>query len=234
MGLHLGNSGIKKVYLGNNEVSKIYLGLDLVYQNRPVGIPIEGAPNGAYILRTDNLLYSEELWDSKWNNEAVGIAVIDSKHPNGGFVISKDDDYVKRKYGAEKQISGVPAPENSDGAKEVYDGELYTDKIIEQDSTAEAAIYCRNYIFPNGKRGYLGASGEWWLAAINKELVSTCLAKIGGSEIYAESDYPYISSTQKSLGGYYHFCYAMYWSGPVLDSAIKRKGCSNRPFCSLN
>ena len=38
------------------------------------GMAIEGAPNGVYILRTDNRLYTEKMWKKEWNSDAVGVA----------------------------------------------------------------------------------------------------------------------------------------------------------------
>lgn len=50
----MGKIILDKAYVGSSEVDKIYLGTELVYQSQK-GIPVEGAPRGVYILRTDNL-----------------------------------------------------------------------------------------------------------------------------------------------------------------------------------
>lgn len=51
------------------------------------GIAISGSPNGVYTLRTDNLLYKWEEWDTQWNANASGVAVISDKCK---FVIAPD------------------------------------------------------------------------------------------------------------------------------------------------
>lgn len=32
--------------------------------------------NGEYILRTNNLLYTKDEWNTQWNSEAVGVALL--------------------------------------------------------------------------------------------------------------------------------------------------------------
>ena len=49
-------------------------------------------------------------------------------------------------------------------------------------------------MFNNGKKGYLGAAGEWMKVFNNLSAVNTCMSKIGGREI-SKSDY-YWTSTQ--------------------------------------
>jgi hypothetical protein len=66
-----------------------------------------------------------------------------------------------------------------------YDGEVQTTVILSElgnnSSAAPAAYYCRAFTFPNGKKGYLGAAGEWWAAFNNKVAIESALSKCGGS-----------------------------------------------------
>lgn len=60
--------------------------------------------------------------------------------------------------------------------------------------TYEAAGYCANFTFPNGKKGYLGSAGEWQAAYDNKSAIETCMSKVGGTAI--SGSYYYWSSTR--------------------------------------
>ena len=200
------------------------------YYKEHKGIPINGAPNGIYVLRTDNLLYSIDNWNTSWNDEAVGAAVISNSHPDGGFIIAKDESNETKTWGKyNRAVSGIMTTESSDIAKTDYDGENNTTKIISQDgSLAEASNYCRDYTFLNGKKGYLGALGEWWIAYQNKDAIDSCLNKIGGTSIKT-SGYHWASTQHSS-----NTSYVLHWvNGEVvpLNKNFKRYV---RAFAQLN
>ena len=210
---------IDKAYVGSSEVDKIYLGTELVYRSQK-GIPIEEAPNGVYILRTDNLLYTQEDWDTSCNEESVGVAVLSS---DCKFVISKIQG-GKMKWGGEDVIiSGVVSTSEVDTAKTDYAGKDNTDKIIDQlgASNAPAANYCKNTIglYPDGRQGYLGSFGEWMTAFDNKKEVDTCMALIGGEAISSSVDDCHYSSTQSSRTEY---VWVLYWGNN--QTATNNKG----------
>lgn len=80
-----------------------------------------------------------------------------------------------------------------------YSGASNTTAMISVygDVLTEAAGYCRNFTFPNGKKsGYLGSAGEWQAAYDNKSAIVTCMSKAGGKAL--NSSTYYWSSTRAS------------------------------------
>ena len=86
---------------------------------------------------------------------------------------------------------------SSSNAIKNYSGSSNTTAMVSAygNTTSEAAGYCANFTFPNGKRGYLGSAGEWQAAYDNKSAIATCMSKAGGTAI--GSNY-YWSSTRAS------------------------------------
>ena len=164
---------------------------------KKAGISIDGAPNGIYILKTDNRLYTKEIWKTDWNDEAVGVAVLSD---NCKFVISKtqSDTMEWGKFGI--TVSGIVTTTDANTAKKDYAGKDNTEKIVTQlgESNAAAASYCRNTsnLFPDGRKGYLGSLGEWQEAYNNKSEIDACMSLIGGTAIAA--NYYHWTSTQHS------------------------------------
>ena len=166
------------------------------------GIPIEGAPNGVYILRTDNRLYLRTEWDAAWNTEAVGVAVVTD---NCKFVIAPirgssmvwNNDY--------SLVSEVTNTTYESIAKKDYKGVQNSAAIVSKygNSTDYAAGWCQNYTFKNGKKGYLGSCGEWQEAYNNKSEINACIYIIDGDSI-AVTDGRNWTSTQ--YGANYAWC----------------------------
>ena len=153
--------------------------------------------DGVYIQSIDGKFYTYDEWNLP-NEQANGVAVISSEHPDGGFVIAKVDSGGAKSWGSSnKTISGIITTTSSSTAKKDYAGDSNTTQIISQDgSNSQAASYCRGYTFPNGMNGYLGSLGEWDIAYKNKASITRCMSKIGGKTFY-ESNYHW-SSTQHS------------------------------------
>lgn len=222
---------IDKVYVGSSYLDKIYIGAELVYQNQK-GIPIEGAPNGIYVLRTtDNLLYTQEDWNTDWNEEAVGVGVVSS---NCKFVISKIHGGLMTWGDEDVIINGVTIADDSDTARMDYAGKDNTDKIIAQlgASNAPASNYCKNTngLFPDGRQGYLGAFGEWMTAYDNKKEVDTCMSLIGGEAISSSISDGHFSSTQSSKTG---TVWVLYWGNNQIASNYKELNSPVRAFAPL-
>lgn len=186
--LIINNTVVSKLFLGSTEINKAYIGNTLIYQ--------KGIPNGVYILRTDNLLYTSDNWNTSWNDEAVGVAVISDLHPAGGFLIAKNALNAAAWGTNGKTINNIMTTTSIKTAKTDYQGLHNTDQVITQDGSAAVAFNeCRGFTFPNGKKGYMGALGEWSIAHQNKAEVDGCLSKIGGDII--KIGY-YWASTQES------------------------------------
>lgn len=138
-------------------------------------------PYGVFIQATDGSLISEDDWDG-------------SKTPNGIAVITDNCSFVIALQNAcqtgcrwstyATEVSGISTTTDRTVAITYYDGESQTTTLINQlGSEAVAANYCRNFTFPNGMQGYLGAAGEWQAALDNKDIIVSALNKCGGNAI---------------------------------------------------
>lgn len=106
--------------------------------------------NGVYIQSIDGKFYTYDEWNLP-NEQANGVAVIDNRHPDNGFVIAKTEDENK-KYGKENlAIQGMELLNNEDEAITDFKGYYNTNQIVTYDAEGEAAKYCKDYVFPNGK-----------------------------------------------------------------------------------
>lgn len=157
----------------------------------------EEAPNGVYIVSTNGLVYKRSKWDTNNNDQAVGVGV---KTENCSFVIAPEEQNSIKWGDKGPMIEDCVDAYGEENAMIDYKGKQNTDAIIAYYGTSDnyAALYCRNYIFKNGKAGYLPASGEIWEALKNKLEVDNCLSIIGGTKMYDSSikNYTKLSSTQ--------------------------------------
>ena len=156
-----------------------------------------------YIADTSGNLYTEAEWTAsgKSNDQAEGVCVMRAK--SGGFIIAKEDaSSSKRAWGGySKTITDIATTSTQADALMDFDGAGNTPKIIEQCTGytssgitgAPAAEACAAYTFPNGKKGYLPALGEWQSAYNNKAAIVSAMTLIGGTAL--QSIY-YWSSTQ--------------------------------------
>ena len=190
---------IDKAFVGSSEVDKIYLGTDLVWQALEPGIPVEGAPNGVYILHTNGTLYTREQWKTSYNQDAVGVALVSD---NCKFIIGKTAKENLEWGGYGTIINNIETGTNISDVDGDYNGKDNTDKIISQlgDGNSPAACYCKNFTFPDGKKGYLGSMGEWRNAYYNKLEIDDCMVIIGGSKI--NDAYHWTSSQANSEGAW--------------------------------
>ena len=186
--------------------------------------------DGVYIQSIDGNFYTYDEWNLP-NEQANGVAVISSEHPNGGFVIApakskrlswiNNDKYVR--------VTGVVTTEDTDMAKKDYKGIENSAAIaLKYGNTDDYAVgWCHNYTFPNGKKGYLGSCGEWWIAYNNKNETNSCMSLIGGVAI-AINGY-HSASTQAN----YMYAWTMYWGDGFTATGDKLRTNNVRAFCSL-
>ena len=132
-------------------------------------------------------------------------------------------------------VQGVLSASSSSAALTDFDGAGNTPKIIEQlrdytdvDGTvgAPAAEACANYTFPNGKKGYLPALGEWKTAYNNKAALVSAMSLIGGKTIQTAAHW---SSTQS--GGY--SAWELHWGTAYAGDMYKRSSYVVRAFQTL-
>ena len=192
---------------------------------------------GVYIQHVDGSLHTEAEWTAGGyaNGDANGVAILSETVP--AFVIAKKDasSSTLKWGGYGKIITDIVITTSSATAVLDYDGIGNTPKIIEQldgytDSKgvvgAPAAEACAAYTFPNGKKGYLPALGEWQGVYNNKTAVRSAMTLIGGT---AMEIYYYWSSTQYKDG----FSWTLDWNDGGLVSYDKSVYTYVRAFATL-
>ena len=155
---------------------------------------------------------------------------------NASFVIAKEDanSSTLRWGGYGKTVPDIVTSKLSSTAVLDYDGAGNTPKIIEYLAGtndgyvdgAPAAEACAAFTFPNGKKGYLPALGEWKTAYNNKTAVESAMTLIGGAAIQTKR---YWSSTQ------YHSKYSwnLNWRYGDLSAYNKNANAYVRAFAAL-
>lgn len=217
---------IDKAYVGSSEVDKIYLGTNLVWQALEPGIPVEGAPNGVYILHTNGTLYTREQWNTSYNQDVVGVALVTD---NCRFVIDKNAEMALTWGGSGTIVDNIVTTTINDDAKKDFKGLNNTEEIISQlgGSNASAAQYCKTSSFPNNKNGYLGSLGEWVEAYNNKSEIDSCISLVGGMAISTARGH--WTSTQRSSTA----AWFIHWSNGSEDFYSKGSSSLCRAFAPL-
>ena len=179
MPLALGNKEVKRMYLGTKEVKKAYLGTKQIYP--------EQIENGAYILHVNGNLYKREEWDTSWNANASGVAVISDKCK---FVIAPDMTKTLIYSDKEGTIPNVTATTIPTDAQTDYNGVNNTSAIFNYVENPDncAASWCNILSLRDGRMCHLGAAGEWAEAFKYKEEIDACMTLIGGLDIYQGAD----------------------------------------------
>ena len=183
---------------------------------------------GVFIEDIDGNLYTEAQWDG--SKTANGIAVVTD---NCEFVMALQDAYTSIcQWGSSgTSVNEITTTTDESVAMADYDGETQTTAILAElgnsSSTfdAPAAYYCHAFTFPNGKKGYLGAAGEWQTALDNKDAISNALVTCGGSAMNIE----YWTSTQYDLNSSWY----MYWLSEFLNHYRKSVDIYVRAFAAL-
>lgn len=156
-----------------------------------------------YIQHIDGTLYTTDEWTAGGfaNDQANGVAVACA---STSFVVAKENFSVAF-GGKNTAIEGVPLYYKFSDAILDFDGKGNTEKIIASltgvtDSAgivgAPAAEACANYVFPNGKNGYMGSTGQFNVIKNNFSLIEQALTLIGGTKFfYKTGNYGYWMST---------------------------------------
>lgn len=132
---------------------------------------------GVFIQDINGRLYQINKWDS--TKTANGVAI---QTDNASFVLALTDaspSYCT--WGTRSNIAGVNNSDSKATVKTYFNGEIETDSIIANAASSIAASYCKNYIFPNGQQGYMGAGGEWWTVLSYKNDIITAMEACGGT-----------------------------------------------------
>jgi hypothetical protein len=181
---------------------------------------------GVFIQDTNGKLWRSDGWNS--STTANGIAVITSSR---SFVIALSERAATPIYN-KGYSSSMDLTVYSSGPTRDYAGQSNTAAMISAYGNAktEAAGYCNNFIFPNGKKGYLGSAGEWKIAYNNKAEIQACLSKVGGSAI--ANDY-HCSSTRASDADGLNRFWSLEWSRGGWDAGDVNYGDIARAFTTL-
>lgn len=114
--------------------------------------------------------------------------------------------------------------------KKENSGIMLMSTIENDDDNMYAALWCANYTFKNGKKGYLGAAGEMYALGQNRGAINTALDKINGTSLNKENLYFIWSSTQSSAS---FACYLNVATNSISTSGVKGNGHYVRPLCPL-
>lgn len=202
----MGKIVVDKVMVGLLPVGKIYLGTTQVYKSDVVLYPKNTAPEGVYILTTDDYCISANDW--QWvNKTAVGIAII-YNFTNGDtgqvisthkFVYALEESSSKLTFGEEVDIEAIPN-EDYVPALKYFDGKVYTDAIIAQlgIDNAPAAKYCKRYSYQNRPAGtwYLPTYGQMLVTWQNYNQIKDCLTVLKAMSL--KTDEAYYSSSERT------------------------------------
>lgn len=197
--------------------------IDMVYKEVKLGVFIQGV---------SGKLYETAAWTSQ--ETPNGVAVITE---NCRFVMALEDAYYSlcQWGGYRTLVDGITTATSESTAKTDYDGEAQTTTILDtlgnssSTNAAPAAYYCRAYTFPNGKKGYLGAAGEWQAALDNITAIKSALSNFEGAEI---REY-YWTSTQYNSDKSWDMNFDDDYSNGYLEHYSKITSNYVRAFCSL-
>lgn len=147
-------------------------------------------PKGVYLLDKRGNLIEIKDFDSRNKWTAVGVALITE---NTRALIALHNAREKVVWGPDGMVNGVShsnSNSNSDpeNITSDYDGIGNTTKLIRalSPTPSTALMKARNFVFPNGAKGYLPALGEIIDMFKNIELVNAALEKVGGDPIVNE------------------------------------------------
>lgn len=202
---------------------------------------------GVAIMGVNNKFYKDAAeWQAAGSPTPNGIAVSDGTHR---FCIAKDiveSVCATSGYAADAEYWGADyvstSGAHSAGAEIfaiiTFDGVASTDGIVKNVTSSDsyfnkapwsAAGLCRQFTFPNGSKGYLGATGEWQMVQNSLSLINTLMAAISGANIETSTFPFYWSSIQCDMN------YAWYWdfNNAKPSTSSKRSYRRVRAFCTF-
>jgi hypothetical protein len=186
----------------------------------------EEPPRGVFIEHVNGSLYTLENWTAGGfpSSEANGVAVLAEEC---SFVIAKEQKTNKKGWAvpSDVAIEGVTLTSSSSVSKTDFNGEANTALMLAQ-TTAGAAHTCANYTFPNGRKGYLPALGEWVVAYRYATDVKAAMTKIDG---FVQDWYHNWSSTQYSASK----AWWLTMDGGSTGNGLKSTSTAIRPFTKV-
>lgn len=198
---------------------------------RSVSMVYEEIRLGVFIQDTTGRLWTSDEWNGSAIPNGVEVwtedcrFVIALSEPEGSFPIN---------FEGYSDSLNLTVYSSSSEAITNYSGSSNTIALISAygNDTYEAAGYCANFTFPNGKKGYLGSAGEWQAAYDNKSAIEECMSKAGGTAI---GSYGYWSSTRADDNGGINRLWVLDWDDGSWgdDYPPHISGFCVRPFSAL-
>lgn len=141
--------------------------------NREVTFTYKALETGVFVIDTNNNLINKDSWDPQTQQTTVGVALITEKV---AIVISVELKTGRAWSTTTQLVEGVTTATDSTVAVTDYKGKANTEALVEAlGQNAQAAYYCSNYTFKNGKKGYLMAAGEANAIYVNIRTISELL-----------------------------------------------------------
>nr|DAE17297.1 MAG TPA: nucleoid-associated protein [Siphoviridae sp. ctEIp38] len=165
--------------------------------NREVTFTYKALETGVFVIDTNNNLINKDSWDPQTQQTTVGVALITEKV---AIVISVGLKTGRAWSTTTQLVEGVTTATNSTVAVTDYKGKANTEALVEAlGQNAQAAYYCSNYTFKNGKKGYLMAAGEANAIYVNIRTISELLNYINPNSSNLSSGYEIWTSTQCNI-----------------------------------
>lgn len=165
--------------------------------NREVTFTYKALETGVFIIDKNDKIYNttDEFTQSGLpKSDAVGALLVTN---NVAIVISKGLHTDLSWSETEQLVGGVTTTTDITVAKTDYKGKANTEAIVKAlGQNAPVAYYCSNYIFKNGKKGYLMAAGESMEIFVNISAISALLRYINPDANNIGNGYKVWTSTQ--------------------------------------
>lgn len=185
--------------------------------NREVTFTYKALELGVFIIDKNDKTYktAEEFINSGTDiKDVIGTLLVTD---NVAIVIANYDSY-RVSWGPNVLVDGCAVANDTTTAVQDFAGAANTAaimKVVGSASTETAASICYNYIFGNGRRGYLMSAGECLAVLKNRAMISTLVSRIGIDANHVELSRSIWTSTQISASKAYMYYFSV--SSPQED-----------------
>ena len=160
--------------------------------NREVTFTYKALELGVFFIDINDNLINRDSWD--YNKDTiVGVALITEKVA----IVMAPGAKPYLKWSEQAQlVEGVTTTIEYADAIADFNGKANTEAIVSALGTkAEAAYYCSNYTFKNGRKGHLMSAGEAYEMSLNDSTLSTMLQALDSSSVNFDTGNKYWTST---------------------------------------
>ena len=184
-------AGVKKMYAK----PKVLKYVPSPMYNREVTFTYKALKAGVFFIDTNDNLIDRDSWDYN-KDTVVGVALITEKVA----IVMAPGAKGQLKWSKQAQlVEGVTTTTNYVDAIADFNGKANTEAIVKTlGAEAEAAYYCSNYTFKNGRKGHLMSAGEAKEMCLNVTELSNMLSSLDSNSTNFDEGYKYWTSTQQS------------------------------------